>query len=229
MVLELRVKKFLNKNSDIFRKHGKYTCKGSPYYTALPLKESKTLLRILGIIHGDGSMSGNRILISENDIKFVKKIYSLFRKIFGVKLNIFHDKGRNSYYCHIKNSVIYRYLTDVLEIPKGAVRPRLTLPSYIHKLKLQLQKEYVGGLYDSEGWLTTRQAHIGFSIVNKEIRDFISNILKKCAIKHSLYSRNRHKNIEYELHIYGKLNLKRFQKQISFKHPAKISKISKFY
>ena len=195
----------------------------------MPLKESESLLRILGIMHGDGNMSGSRILISENDINFVKKISLLFKKLFGLTPNIFHDKGRNSYYCHIKNSVTYRYFTDVLEIPKGAVRPRLTLPSYLKKLKLKLQKEYVGGLYDAEGWLTTRQAHIGFSIVNKEIRNFISSILKKCGIKHSISFRDRRENMEYELHIYGKSNLKKFQEQISFEHPAKIAKISKFY
>ena len=229
MVLELRVREFLKKNSDIFIKNGKYTCKRSPYYADLPLKESKSLLRILGIIHGDGNMSGNRILISENDIKFVKKISSLFEKLFGLKPNIFHDKKRNSYYCHIKNRVIYRYLVDILEVPKGAVRPQLKLPTYLKKLKFIFQKEYVGGLYDAEGWLTTRQAHIGFSIINKEIRNFISSILKKCEIKHSVSSRNRRKNIEYELHIYGKSNLKEFQEQISFRHPEKINKIFTFY
>jgi len=229
MVLELRVRRYLQKNSDIFKKYGKYTCEGSPYYANLPLKESKPLLRILGVMHGDGSMSGNRILISENDINFVNKISLLFRKLFSIKPNIFHDKGRNSYYCHFKSSVIYRYFTDVLEIPKGAVRPRLTLPSFIKKLEFKFQKEYVGGLYDAEGWLTTRQAHIGFSIINKEIRDFISAILKKCKIKHSISFRNRRENTEYELHIYGKSNLKKFQEQISFLHPAKIAKISKFY
>ena len=228
-ILELRVKKFLEKNPDIFLKNGKYTCKRSPYYADLPLEESKALLRILGIIHGDGNMSGKRILVSENDIEFSNKISLLFKKIFGLTLNIFHDKKRNSYYCHIKNSVIYRYCVDVLEIPNGAVRPALKLPTYIKNLKFEFQKEYVGGLYDAEGWLTTRQAHIGFSIINKEIRDFISSILQECGIKHSTSSRNRRTNIEYELHIYGKSNLKKFQEQISFRHPKKINKISISY
>lgn len=229
MVLELRVKNFLKNQPDILRKHGRYTCKRSPYYTNLPSRESETLLRILGIIHGDGNMSGNRILISENDINFANKISALFNKIFGIQLNIFHDKKRNSYYCHVKNSVIYRYLTNVLEVPNGAVRPALKLPSYLKKLEFKFQKEYVGGLYDAEGWLTTRQAHIGFSMINKGIRDFISSILKKCEIKHSISSRHRRENVEYELHIYGKSNLKKFQEQISFRHPEKIAKIFKFY
>ena len=228
-VLELRVSKFLRKNKDILRKNRKYTCARSPYYTDLPLKESKSLLRILGIIHGDGNMSGNRILISENDINFVKKISLLFKRNFGLKPNIFHDKKRNSYYCHIKNSILYRYLTNVLEVPKGAIRPNLKLPIFVKKLGFKFQKSYIGGLYDAEGWISTRQAHIGFSIINKEIRDFISNILKKCKIKHSISLRNRRKNIEYELHIYGKYNLKEFQRQISFQHPLKINKISTFY
>ena len=228
-VLEFRVKRFFKNNPDIIKKNGKYTCKRSPYCTNLRGRESIALLKLLGIIHGDGNMSGNRILISENDINFVKKISSLFKKIFGLTLNIFYDKKRNSYYCHIKNSVIYRYLVEVLEVPKGAVRPKLKLPTYMKRLKFKFQKAYIGGLFDAEGWLTSRQAHIGFSMINKEIRDFVSVILDKCKITHSLSSRNRRKNIEYEVHIYGKLNLKIFQEQISFTHPLKVAKISTFY
>ena len=229
MVLELRVKDFIRRNPDIYKIDGKYSCKKSPYKVNLPLKESPELLQFLGILHGDGNMSMKRILITEKDDKFAKEICSLFKKIFTIAPNIFNDKRRNSNYCHIKNSIIYRFLIEVLEVPKDNVRNQLKLPTYIEKLNSKLKKEYVGGLYDAEGWLTKRQAHIGISITNREIIEFISKILSECKLKHSKTIRNRRRHNEFEIHIYGKNNLKIFQEKISFTHPKKIQNISTSY
>ena len=44
------------------------------------------------------------------DINFVNKISQLFRKLFQIKPNIFHDKGRNSYYCHFKSIIFFTWL-----------------------------------------------------------------------------------------------------------------------
>src|SRR3989338_1743501 len=106
MVLECRVRNFLKNNPDIFLIGKKYTCKKSPYKVKIPKKESKEIMRFLGVLHGDGNISGKRILITEKDGSFCEIIKSLFEKIFTIVPNIFYDKNRNSNYCHIKNSVI---------------------------------------------------------------------------------------------------------------------------
>ncbi len=229
MVLECRVKKFLKNNFDITIKYNKYSCKRSPRHVKLPSKENEFLLRFIGMLHGDGNMFNKRILITEKDKDFCDKISQLFERVFAIALNIFYDKNRNSHYCHVKNSIIFRYLVEVLEVPKQSVRKKIYLPIYMKKLGLKFQKEYVGGLYDAEGWVTSRQAHIGLSITNKNIIDFVSEILTRCGIKHTKSFRDRRENIEYEIHIYGKDNLKKFQEKISFTHPLKITKISSFY
>ena len=229
MVLECHVKNFLRKHPDIIKSEKGYTCKRSPYEVKIPKKESKELFRILGILHGDGNMSGKRILITERDGSFCDIVKSLFEKIFTIVPNIFYDKNRNSHYCHLKNSIIYRYLIEILEMPSKSVRENLKLPSFMKKIPLKFKIEYIGGLFDAEGWLTKRQAHIGFSITNEQIRNFVSEILFKLGINHSTTFRNRRKNKEFEIHIYGKQNLKKFQKIIGFKHPAKAKLISTFY
>lgn len=229
MVLELRVKKFLGVNQDVIRRGKRFTCSKSPYRVKLPDKESVNLFRFLGILHGDGNMSQKRILITEKDKKHVNNIVSLFKKIFAIALNIFYDKKRNSYYCHVKNSIIYRYLVEVLEVPKESIRANLKLPTYMKQLEFKFQKAYVGGLYDAEGWVTKRQAHIGLSIGSKEIRNFISDVLSKCDIRYSNAVRNRRAKREFEIHVYGKENLKKFQRRISFIHPTKIGKMLLFH
>ena len=226
MVLECRVDTFLAKNKDVIKKRNKYFFKRSQQKVTLPCKESKELCRLLGIIHGDGNLSCNRIVITERYKEAHEMIANLFKKLFSVKVNLFQDKKRNSYYSHIKNKMIYKFLTEVLELPNGAIRESLKLPKFIKKISFKMQREYVGGLFDAEGWLTKRQAHIGFSMTNKEIRDFVSDILIKSKIKHTISFRNRRKNKEYEIHIYGKENLKRFQKEIGFTHYRKINQLT---
>ena len=229
MVLECRVRNFLKNNPDIFLIGKKYTCKKSPYKVKIPKKESKEIMRFLGVLHGDGNISGKRILITEKDGSFCEIIKSLFEKIFTIVPNIFYDKNRNSNYCHIKNSVICRYLVEVLEMPSESVRDNIKIPGFMKRLPLKLKTEYIGGLFDAESWLTKRQAHIGFSITNKKIRDFISKILLRLGISHSITFRNRRENKEFEIHIYGKQNLKKFKETVGLKNPRKANFISTFY
>ena len=96
----------------------------------IPTTITKKLCRIIGIIHGDGNMSLSRIHITDKCLEYHKKIlHPLFKDVFGIKLNLFHDRNRNSYYSHIKDKKVYKYLTENLEIPKGSVRKNLFIPN----------------------------------------------------------------------------------------------------
>ena len=229
MRLECRVLEFLQQNSDIQKLDTYFTCKKSPYRVLLPIKFTKELCRIIGIIHGDGNMSGGRIHITDKNFKYHKIINTLFQNTFGISLNLYHDKKRNSYYSHIKNSIIYRYLTEVLEIPKGAVRKNLKIPSFIKTLNLELQAEYIAGLFDAEGHIRIRQAEIDFSTSTEDIFQLISEFLTKIQIKFSTRIRHRRKNPEFEIFIYGKNNLQKFNNFIHLKHPAKLKRIKFFF
>jgi len=116
-------------------------------------------------------MSSRRILVSDESLSFHRDVLRpTFQKLFGVQTNIFHDKNRNTYYSHLKNSVLYDFLTEVMEIPKGSVRNGLRFPAYINGLELPFRAEYVGGLYDAESHVKKRQAEIDFSSTCGEIQ-----------------------------------------------------------
>lgn len=229
-MLESRVREFLSKHPEItLGEDGKYSVKCSKYKVSLPTEFSSALCRLLGLIHGDGNMSFKRIHITDKCPEFHKKyIKPLFEEVFGVAPNYFFDKNRNSGYSHLKCSVIYKYLTEVLEVPGGPVRANLKLPSYITTLEDNLQYSYVAGLYDAESHVKKRQAEIDFSTTNKEIFEYIQKILSQLKISFGVYTRNRYANKEYEIHIYGKNNLQIFTSNIKICHPDKIDRLNRF-
>ena len=228
--LECRVKEFLEKHKDIKKIDNNFTVKRSIYKVNLPNEITEDLFRFIGILHGDGNMSFKRIHISdksENYHEFV--IRPLFQRIFGIKLNIFNDKNRNTYYSYIKNTVIYRFLTEVLEVPNGAVRANLFVPIFIKETTTKLKAAHVAGLFDSEGHISKRQAEINFSTTSEELFNFVKDFLDKINVKFSIYLRDRRKNREYELYIYGKNNIRTFTDSVKINHPDKLSRLYEIF
>jgi hypothetical protein len=121
----------------------------------IPVDFSEELCWILGLLHGDGIMSGGRILFCDLDESFHKEAtHKLFKRVFGVQLNLFHDVRRNSFYSHVKNKQLYAFLTRVLQMPAGAVRSQLRIPKYFDKFPMRFQAAYLAGLFDAEGCVT---------------------------------------------------------------------------
>ena len=150
-----------------------------------------------------------------------------FRELFTVRTNIYHDEGRNSYYSHLKNSVLYDFFTEVLEIPRGSVRERLQVPGYIKNLNLPLLSAYVGGLYDAEGHVKKRQAEIDFSTTSQDVWEVVDTTLTRQNIGHSLNRRQR-SSLENEIYIYGKDDIAKFDDCVKFTHPVKMQSLSRF-
>jgi len=194
----------------------------------LPVETSPELCRVLGILHGDGNMSGRRVLLTDENRVFHRTIHKLFKTVFGIRMNLFHDIRRNSYYSYTKSVLVYRFLNEIMEMPCGPVRQNLKIPSYMEKLGLKHQAEYVGGLFDAEGCVKTRQAELNLSSTSKNIFKFIGGFLKKIGVTYSTYERRRHKNPEYEIYVYGKDDLKKFSRYVSFLHPLKMKRMAKF-
>ena len=230
MRLERRVDSFLQKH------YNEFTCLPSREYVTkrgkqrfrLPKRFTKELARLLGLLHGDGNMSGNRILFTDKCKPFHAKIRALFRKEFGLTLNLFEDRLRNSCYSHTKNKVIYEFFVEVLEAPRGAVRANLRIPKFIWDWSDELKSAYVGGLFDAEGSVSKRQAEIGFYSTSEELFDFVKAFLQRSGISFSVYRRRRHKNEEFEIHVYGKDDLKRFAREVDFFHPEKKKRLALF-
>ena len=227
-VLERRLVEFLDKHPEIEKTGKKFRHKNSIHAISLPNKFSPELCRVLGIIHGDGNMSYGRIVITDKCFEYHSIIKRLFEKVFSVKPNVFHDEARHTYYSHIKRMALYKFLVEVLEVPKGSVRKKLSPPNYANAWNGKLKASYVAGLFDSEGHVGKSQAKISFTTTSKEVFVFVKNFLLENEIKVSEYIRKRHVNPEYEIYLYGKQNIQKFLNLVKLLHPDKVTKLKIF-
>lgn len=222
MGLECRFTKFLKNHPEIKRVGTLFTVKRSASKVRLSRKITPNICRIIGIIHGDGNMSGKRIHVTDKNREYHQYLQKLFMKTFNIRMNLFYDEKKNTYYSHSKNSIVYKYLVEFLELPKGSVRQNLKIPSFLNELPMNLQAEYVAGIFDSESHIRKRQAEIGFTTTSKDVWVFLKKFFKKAEIKFSERIRRRRKNPEFEIFIYGKKYLKKFNKIIRLNHNHKI-------
>lgn len=195
----------------------------------IPKDFSEDLCWLLGLLHGDGNMSSGRILFCDKDERFHKVVTQrVFRRVFGISLNLFHDVKRNSFYSHVKNKQIFAFLTRVLQVPSGAVRNQLRVPTFLNALSDSLKAAYVAGLFDAEGSVRFRQAELHIPITSKEIWSFVCRFLDAHAIACSPRIRRRRKRAEYEIYVYGKTRLKHFSDLVPIRHPRKSRRLALF-
>jgi LAGLIDADG-like domain len=96
----------------------------------------------------------------------------------------------------------------------------LTVPAYIRGLGLQFRAKYVGGLYDAESHVKKRQAEIDFSSTCGAIQREVGMTLGELDIGRTLSDRQRTSR-EFEVYIYGKGDLRRFDTYVGYAHPVK--------
>ena len=174
-------------------------------------------------------MSYSRILITDKCRKYHELvIHPLFLRAFNVKLNLFHDKNRNSFYSHTKKKKLYDYFVNKLLIPKGSVRKGLKIPIYMHRFSKKQKCAYVSGLFDSEGYVSKRQAQIDFTTTSKDLHEFVASLIISLGIDISQFSRKRRDNREYEIRIYGKKRLSLLTSSIKLLHPDKTERLNRF-
>ena len=195
----------------------------------IPTELTCDLARFIGILHGDGNTSYNRILVSDECKAYhLNMVIPLFQRIFGLEMNLFHDKNRNSYYSHKKNKQVYHFVTGSLEIPRGSVREGLFIPNYLKTAPKEVQAAYIGGIFDSEGYVSHRQAQVSFFSTNLELMEFIQKFLEQQKLKFSFVARNRSKKTEYEIHLYGRENIRLFLEHVPVYHPEKVKRLQDF-
>lgn len=232
MTIIIDLEGFLRRNPNIRRINGTYTCRGSPYRVFLPNRFTYDLCRFVGVMHGDGNLSSNRIHITDEDPKYhIRILHPLVRNLFNLELNLYPDNLRGSYYSHVKSSVIYRYLLQCLGFSRGSVRDSIleNIPSYLYHFDLHQKSHYIAGLYDAEGHVKLRQIEIDFSITSRPVREYISEFINDIAIDYTPNERERPgRSTTYEIYIYGRDDVSMFIDLIPMQHPAKVKRIRKF-
>lgn len=145
----------------------------------------------------------------------LKDFQKRFEDYFGLKPHIVKD-GR----CRIQSKEIYHKLTK-----------DFSYYSYeweMPELNNKLLKLWLRAFFDCESWVGIQQTYsrvIGLECVNGNGLKSVQLNLKKLNINSRIRLRNG-RNI-WRLNIFGRDNLKEFNKQIGFLHPDKKAKLKK--
>jgi intein/homing endonuclease len=218
------VRSFLTAHSEIIRVGNRFTVKKSPFTVRLPVKLSQDLCWIIGILQGDGNISGTRIHVSEESKEFHTELRETFEKVFGIQLHLYRDGARNTYYSYVKSTIISDFLKDVFKLCNGR-KTNQEIPKLIRESTVYRKSAYVSGLFDAEGYLSKRQAAIGFSVSDRSIAEFVSRTLSEIGVKHLTRSRFRsNRRPEHVIEVYGRKRVKRFLEKVGFRHPLKLTR-----
>ncbi len=173
---------------------------------------------ILGVLAGDGFINRRLIRLEiRRDTEFIEKFSNCLKRVYGIKYTYYYYKLRNSYILHATSEIICEDLlnygdfrTNSWKVPKKILESRDRL----------IQKEYVKGLYDSEG--SAGKYLVTFSSNSKEGIGGLKVLLENLGI----ISRIRKiKPIHYGLFISKRENLEKFKKEIGFVMQRKMEKL----
>ncbi|OHB19396.1 MAG: hypothetical protein A2666_01575, partial [Parcubacteria group bacterium RIFCSPHIGHO2_01_FULL_47_10b] len=125
----------------------------------IPTESSPNLMRILGILVGDGSIRLQTTRVKDLDWPYLEKFQSLFEQIFGLRGVIRTQNDTRALMFEICSRVFYRwYMVNVKSRFNDFIRDVGTLPH-------DELASFIGGVYDAEGCvaLKSKQLCIGMT------------------------------------------------------------------
>jgi hypothetical protein len=188
------------------------------------MKFDENLAALHGYLCADGYVSRNLphqkhkyyiIGLRNQNLTLLNDFQKKFYAVFSEKPKLIENER-----CHMYSKEIYYKL-----IPLGPFHSNNWV---FPELPKNLLKYWLRAFFDCEGWVIAKKAKdrrvAAESINQAALQKIRQELLKKFGIHSSFYVKKK-KNIA-GLHIYGKENLIKFQKDIGFLHPDKSRKLN---
>ncbi|MFH1663255.1 MAG: hypothetical protein ABH986_00295 [archaeon] len=132
----------------------------------LPKILNPELAYFIGYFIGDGGLKDikktyaktktfeHKIIVGDEFLLQAERIQKLFFGLFGAEFPIRDERIRKReklYYLNPTNKVIYRFLTQVFDIPSGKKHVLLKIPKLILAAPLEIKKWFARGVFDADG------------------------------------------------------------------------------
>lgn len=211
---------------------------GNSYSVKIPTELSKDLAYFVGAIRDGvlcsrGSEKGEYVLeIYQKNIRWLKEtIKPIIKTLFDIEPIVDNKKMR----VRIWSKVVYIFIKDIFEYretrKEGWATPKVILES-----SQDIQKSYIQGFFDTEGWLTKNNRWIGIAQSWHENDrcpplDDIKLILSSIGIKSTVRSVkiiNPNWKPGYVLAVSNKAGIRNFILNIGSRHPDKAENIENF-
>lgn len=189
------------------------------------------LAELVGIILGDGGLSGNyQLVISFNritDVEYAQYLRSLLKKLFAINSYIHYRKNNNGADIVVTSSNLVDFLEKQGLIKGNKVKHQVSVPEWILQ-KREYRRACLRGLMDTDGglYLHRYDSHgrsyeylkLCFTNCSKPLLDFVFNTLKELDYK--VFLNGKH------VSIYSSSEVKRYICQIGSSNPKHLKKFS---
>lgn len=201
-----------------------------------PASISKELAYVAGIILGDGTLSGDnkkrkrawKVRAVFDDLEHAAYYNKTMANIFGLEGGIYKKKNKNCYGAGFGSIFVHWFFRSYFGFHTGKKAHKIEIPKRILRTKNPaLINACLQGLFDSDGSVAPSNKEVKFASVSKKIVMQISKSLQKQGITvyRSQWLKDPKYRMLYSVQSTGKKNLLRFNRIISFSHPAKQKKL----
>ena len=198
---------------------------------AFPEFWNTDLARLCGIICGDGTLDGNRIIIYEGNKEIVDDYCTLIKKAIGIKPTVREvDKtGQKGSFAKKKYYEIRIYSLEftqaISQITPGIISDKIRdLPKDISKCDNSIVAAFLSGLYDAEGYLKGRQG-VEIAMIDKQLMQKVQLLLLRLGIISSFSEKKVIGKKQWYVSISDKNALRIFRDKIGFTRSDKKEKL----
>jgi len=198
---------------------------------ALPEYWDDNFARLLGIICGDGTEDGNRIIIYEGSKEVVDYYCRLIKKAIKVEpvvrtVDKTRQKGsfaKKSYY----EVRIYslEFVDAVTQIAPETLHRKRDVPKDLPKCENNIVAAFLSGLYDAEGYMHGNRVDI--AMTSRKLMQKVQLLLLRFGILSSFSEKKVEGSRQWYVSITDKSSLLRFKNYIGFTRSDKKRKLEK--
>ncbi len=195
--------------------------------------KSIQLAELIGVILGDGGMSGNHQLTisfnSKTDKEYSVFLGKILRKLFSIDHHIHPRKGCNGADMVVSSSNLIDFLLKQGIVTGNKVKNQVDIPDWIND-KPEYQKACLRGLIDTDGSFYRHRYNsngrnytylkLCFASRSKPLLNSVLRILRKFNFDAYLHGD--------QIFIYSMLGIKKYSEEIGSHNPKHLNKIRKF-
>lgn len=195
---------------------------------------------LTGVVIGDGNLSNYakskksdlskdyRITIDISDKNYLAFILKLIKSIINTNTTpkVPNQRGNRipRLKLQVRNKNLFKFLSETMEIPKGAKSPIVFVPSIIEKSSQEIKKYFLAGYFDTDGGF--RGDTLGFTTASKRLCEGVSKLLSEFSITHSkeVWLNKTYKKKFYGIKI-NKIQIDRFLSIFPLQNKEKLGRI----
>ncbi len=199
----------------------------------LPPHYTPQLAYLLGVISGDGTLDGNRIIIYESYPQMTEKYSQVAKEAIGLdavcrEVDKTGQKGSFAKKSYLELRLYSKEFAQFVqtEVPQVvAASEDRAMPVQIQQSDLEVQRAFLSGLYDAEGYLHGKRVEI--AMCSRQMMRQVQAVLLRLGIRASYSSKTVSGNPQWCVSISDLDSLRLFAGKIGFTREDKRAGLAK--